>query len=304
MFFLLSETRGSVLLIRKANALNKYYEALEAAGYVGVQVSLTTADEAEKSTSSATSTTIRRLRWKVKAAEERGSLREMLSISLFRPFHLLFTEPVVFSFSLWVSFAWAVLYLQFSSIPLVFTEAYNFTLAQNGAVFGAMCIGAIISCLISIFQEPVAARFGKLSATPEGRLYFACVQSALLPIGLFTFAWTASPSIPWIVPCIAIAIATMGILSIYLAVFQYLADCYHRYASSAIAAQSFCRNWMGGVFPLVTVRMFEVLGTGGASSLLGGVAALLTVVPWVLVLFGPKIRAKSRFAMVSSTLSS
>ena len=32
----------------------------------------------------------------------------------------------------------------------------------------------------------------------------------------------------------------MGIFSIYLAVFNYLADTYHRYASSALAAQSFC----------------------------------------------------------------
>ena len=33
----------------------------------------------------------------------------------------------------------------------------------------------------------------------------------------------------------------MGIFSIYLAVFNYLADTYHRYASSALAAQSFCK---------------------------------------------------------------
>lgn len=32
----------------------------------------------------------------------------------------------------------------------------------------------------------------------------------------------------------------MGIFSVYLAVFNYLADTYHRYASSAIAAQSCC----------------------------------------------------------------
>ena len=81
---------------------------------------------------------------------------------------------------------------------------------------------------------------GKMSSTPEGRLYFACVESILMPIGLFWFGWTSYPSVPWIVPSLALACATMGIFSIYLATFNYLADTYHRYASSAIAAQSFC----------------------------------------------------------------
>lgn len=39
----------------------------------------------------------------------------------------------------------------------------------------------------------------------------------------------------------AIGCATIGIFSVYLAVFSYLADTYHRYASSALAAQSFCK---------------------------------------------------------------
>ena len=83
--------------------------------------------------------------------------------------------------------------------------------------------------------------------------------------------WTSFPSIHWIVPTLAIGCATMGIFSIYLAVFNYLADTYHRYASSALAAQSFCRNMLGGVFPLVTGAMFHRMTFAGASSFLGGV---------------------------------
>jgi hypothetical protein len=48
---------------------------------------------------------------------------------------MLITEPVVFFFSLWVSFSWAVLYLQFGSIPLVFETNHNFNTEQTGAVF-------------------------------------------------------------------------------------------------------------------------------------------------------------------------
>jgi hypothetical protein len=42
--------------------------------------------------------------------------------------------------------------------------------------------------------------------------------------------------------------------------------------------------------------MYNDLGYGPASSLLGGIGVLLTVVPWILVFYGPRIRARSKFA--------
>ena len=134
-----------------------------------------------------------------------------------------------------------------------------------------MSVGALLATLLSIYQEKLAMRLGKMSNTPEGRLYFTCVESILMPIGLFWFGWTSYSSVPWIVPTLALGCATMGIFSIYLATFNYLADTYHRYASSAIAAQSFCRNILAGIFPLVANFMFTNLTYPGASSLLGGI---------------------------------
>lgn len=195
----------------------------------------------------------------------------------------------------------------------MFETSYDFNVQQSSAVFSgkpyltwtgasltvkAMCGGAVLSTALSIYQEKLANHYGKLSTTPEGRLYFSCIESALMPIGLFWFGWTSFPSIPWIVPTLAVSCSTMGVFSIYLAVFNYLADTYHRYASSALAAQSFCRNMLGGIFPLITTAMFTGMGFAGASSLLGGIGALLTLVPWVLVFYGPKIRARSKFASV------
>ncbi|KAJ4366651.1 hypothetical protein N0V95_000152 [Ascochyta clinopodiicola] len=281
------ETRGSVLLSKKAKALNKWYDEREAAGYYGFNM-----PDSEKPQA----TISQRIRWKVKSDEERASLKTMIGVSLYRPFHLLLTEPVVFWFSLWVAFSWAVLYLTLAAIPLVFQNNHGFSLQQANAVFAAMCVGALIASVLSIYQEKLARKHGKLINTPEGRLYFACVESACMPIGLFMFGWTSGPNIHWIVPTIAVAIATIGIFTIYLSVFNYLADTYHRYASSALAAQSFCRNILGGIFPLITTQMYNKLGYGPASSLLGGIGTLLTVVPWILVFYGPRIRARSKFA--------
>lgn len=85
------ETRGTVLLSRKAKKLNEWYEAREKAGYYGFDVPGDGNSEKQS----------QRIRWKVKSDEERASILQMIKISLIRPIHMLFTEPVVFFFSLW-----------------------------------------------------------------------------------------------------------------------------------------------------------------------------------------------------------
>lgn len=260
--FFFKETRGSVLLSRKAKKLNKYYDALEEAGYYGLifpssintASSLTTEKPATPKT--LTSQRPQRIRYKVLSDEERTTLLTMIKISLHRPFHMLFTEPVVFFFSLWISFSWAVLYMAFTAIPLIYRTTYSFSLQSTGSIFSAIIISTILFTIISIYQEDwirpfLSEKQKRILQTPEGRLYFACIESALLPIGCIWFCITgAYSSIHWVVPAIGLGIATMGIFSIYLAVFNYLADSYHRYASSALAAQSFCRNMLAGAFPL------------------------------------------------------
>ncbi|RBR21208.1 hypothetical protein FVER53590_29006 [Fusarium verticillioides] len=215
------------------------------------------------------------------------------------PLQLLSKEPIVFCMSLWVSFAWAIMYMQFSSIGLVFRSVYGFDNADVGAVYTATIVGSIVGIGISLLQEPIIKRVlphKKPLSTPEQRLLSPCIQSILLPIGLLWFFMTARPDISWISPCIALGACSMGIFSIYLAVFNYLADTYHGYASSALAAQSLCRNILGGVFPLVTASMIDSLTLQGTGGLLGGLGWLLTGIPWLLYFYGQRIRARSPFA--------
>ncbi|KAI9712914.1 MAG: hypothetical protein M1812_006783 [Candelaria pacifica] len=75
LFF--KETRGSVLLSKKAKVLNSWYEARENAGYLGLTMPAGTGTEKK---------TIQRLRWKVKSDEERDTIMVMIGISLVRPF--------------------------------------------------------------------------------------------------------------------------------------------------------------------------------------------------------------------------
>lgn len=291
MYIVLRETRGSVLLSRKAKVLNQWYEELEAYSHNDTE-------SQEKQYSGR-----QRIRWKVASDGDRASISQMLRVSICRPVHLFFTEPIVFLFSLWISFSWAVLYATFAAVPLVFRLSHDFDVQQRGLVFASMCTASVVSTIMSIYTDKCIRRCLQGSpslSTPEHHLYMSCVQSMLLPVGCFWFGWTSFPSDPWILPTLAIGCATMGIFSIYLAVFNYLADIYNEYASSALAAQGFCRNLLGGIFLLVIPAMFDGLTFQGAGSLLGILGALLTLVPWVLVAFGPKIRRRSRFVGTSA----
>ncbi|WPG98671.1 Hypothetical protein R9X50_00146400 [Acrodontium crateriforme] len=151
------ETRGSVLLSRKAKTLNKWYEQLEAEGYYGVLMSIDSKDETRKAP--------QRIRWKVKSDEERASIGTMIVTSLYRPFHLLFTEPVVFWFSLWISFSWGVLYLLLIAIPLVFDTIYGFDTERSNALFAGVSISAAIITAISIMQD----RLARLNRLPQSQ---------------------------------------------------------------------------------------------------------------------------------------
>ena len=89
LFFFLDETRGSVLLSRKAKVLNQYYDALEDAGYPGVVFGAE--DPVEKQL-------VQRIRWKVKSDEERESIAKMISIPCYRPFRMSSPPPLAVRF--------------------------------------------------------------------------------------------------------------------------------------------------------------------------------------------------------------
>ncbi|KAJ4256059.1 hypothetical protein NW762_009133 [Fusarium torreyae] len=272
LFFLFGETRSNVLLRRKCHMLNTM--CFETSAGMAVHFAPWT--------------------------EERLHLEiGIIWRSFAFPLRLLVTESVVFWFSVWVSFAWAILYMQFSSIGIVFRGVYGFENTQVGAVYTAVVFGSILSIVLAVAQEPIMRRVlphKTPSTTPEQRLLSPCIQSILLPIGLFWFFMSAKSNITWVSPSLAIGSCTMGIFSIYLAVFNYLADTYHQYASSALAAQSLCRNLLGGIFPLITARMINSLTLEGTGGLLGGLGLLLTAIPWLLYFYGRRIRARSPFA--------
>jgi len=205
-----------------------------------------------------------------------------------------------------VSFAWGILFLFQSSIPLVFSTLYGFTMFPTMLVQLSLSVGAVVAPLLNPLQDRLYLRSAQRNAEtpgrpiPEARLYFAIPGSLIFTAGLFWYGWSSFPDLPWIVPALGIACVGFGIYEIYMAVVNYLSDAYEKYTACALSAASLGRNTFGAFLPLAAPALYNNLGFNWASSLLGFIGTVLSIAPVILLLNGPQIRRRSPFMSESA----
>ena len=78
----------------------------------------------------------------------------------------------------------------------------------------------------------------------------------------------------------------------------YLVDAYTVYAASVSAASTVFRSLLGALLPLAGNSMYNALGVGWGTSVLGFIAVAFIPVPFVFWKFGQRIR-ESKFSQVS-----
>lgn len=88
----------------------------------------------------------------------------------------------------------------------------------------------------------------------------------------------------------------IGIFFIFEATYSYTTDCYGDSASSAIAGQGLMRNTLGGVAPLFASQFFHNVGSQYAGLILAVAGSFLTIIPFVMFKYGPKLRAASKLS--------
>ncbi|KAL1624124.1 hypothetical protein SLS54_004053 [Diplodia seriata] len=262
-----------------------------------------------------------------RASRAAQGMQALLMNTIGRPVHMLVTEPIIGLFSLYVAFIFAMQYAFFAAYPWVFSTTYGFSLGAQGLTFLGLGVGCVLGfttiCASNIwFDKPRAQRWRKrqqldqeaaaqsnqgvleaggpkparTAPPPEFVLSIAFPGSVVLPAALFMFAWTARPSVHWIVPIIAETLFGTSNLLIFMACALYLANTYGpMYGASAMAACSLLRYVLGAVFPLFILQMYKALGTGWATSLLGFVSVVMGLVPWGFVRWGERLRGMSKY---------
>ncbi|KJK74462.1 hypothetical protein H634G_10229 [Metarhizium anisopliae BRIP 53293] len=239
---------------------------------------------------------------KALAEEQRGSLKAVYKIALTRPWAILF-DVISCLCAIYMSVVYALMFMLFSIYPIVFQQKRGWNAGVGQLPLLGIVIGSLVGGLVSIYftrRRPKVFREATAPAEdvqPEERLPPAMVGGVGFAVTMFWLAWSAEyDSVHWIVPTLAGVFLQASLLLIFISFLNYLVDTYLAYAASAVAANTIARSAFASVAPLFTKKMFDTLGIGGGGSLIGGVATVLAVIPFMFYKYGREIRIRSRFA--------
>jgi multidrug resistance protein len=227
------------------------------------------------------------------------SAREAFGAALSRPWILLFAEPIVLLLSIYMAIVYGTLYMLFDAFPIVFQVIRDWSEGIGSLPFLSVMIGMMLAVALNMYDNKRYIRIHKKHhgfAPPEARLPPSILGGLAIPIGLFWFAWTNSPSIPWIVCVLATAPFGFGMVLVFLGIMNYLIDSYTIYAASVLAANSIIRSCFGAVFPLFTTYMYHNLGIHWASCIPAFLSLLCVPFPFIFYRYGPVIRQKCKYA--------
>ncbi|KAJ5128588.1 hypothetical protein N7526_006754, partial [Penicillium atrosanguineum] len=230
------------------------------------------------------------------------TLLSIYKVALTRPWIILF-DTISLLCAIYMAVVYTLLYMLFTIYPIVFQEKRGWNsgvgeLPLIGTVVGALIGGIIVLVDTHIRQNKIERGEKKMEDfVPEDRLPLAMIGGIGFSATMFWFAWSAEYNyVHWIVPTLAGCFLSSMLLLIFVSYLNYLVDVYLMYAASAIAANTIARSACGAAAPLFTNQMFDALGVGGGGSLIGGVAALLAIIPFLFYKYGKQIRVRSKFA--------
>lgn len=83
-----------------------------------------------------------------------------------------------------------------------------------------------------------------------------------------------------------------AIIGVWLPIQAYIIDAYPQHAASGLAAFSVLRSTVAAFLPLAGPKMYESLGIGWGTSLLGFIAIALIPIPTIIYKYGKRLRQK------------
>ncbi|KAK2046458.1 major facilitator superfamily transporter [Colletotrichum somersetense] len=220
--------------------------------------------------------------------------------ALIKPLEITIKDPAILFVQLYTAIIYGIYYSFFEVFPMVYPVYYGMSIGQVGLVF--LCI--LVACLLGVamyisylafYMIPRIKKFG--FPTQENRLVPALPASFGPTIGLFIFAWTASPAIHWIAPTIGITVYGATVFIVMQCIFVYVPLSYPQYAASLFAGNDFFRSAFAFASVLYARPMYLDLGVARGTSLLGGLSTIGIIGIWLLYFYGARLRSLSKFAV-------
>ncbi|KAF8321305.1 polyamine transporter 4 [Clavulina sp. PMI_390] len=217
-----------------------------------------------------------------------------------RPFEMFIREPIVLLLSMLSGFSDALVFTFIEAFGMLF-EQWNFSTIEIGLAFIPIILGYVIAAglyLIFPIRRDNKLRRQGVTLTPESRLWMLLYLGPLLPIGLFGVAWLSFPSMtywPTLFFCLVFGIANYAI---YMSSIDYMVASYGPFSSSASAGNAFARDGLAGAASLYATPMYHKLKLHVGTTVLACIALFVTIPIYVFYIYGPQIRARSKFATI------
>ncbi|KAI1151254.1 major facilitator superfamily domain-containing protein [Nemania diffusa] len=224
--------------------------------------------------------------------------KQVFARAIVRPLKLLVFSPIVFLLSLYAGTVYGLIFLLFTTFPVVFQETYNFNTGIAGLAYLGLGLGFVGGLFVfSLLSDKLLGqKKDRALAQPEKRLILMKWLAPVAPLGCFLYGWTAEYRIHWIVPIIGTFIIGFGSLFVVIPAQTYLVDAFGAEASaSALAANLIIRTPFGALLALAAPPLYAQLGLGWGNSVLGFIALAFAPVPWLFYRYGETLR--NRFSV-------
>lgn len=225
---------------------------------------------------------------------EKLSLNQIVTVHFYRPIKLL-VIPIAFIVCCFNGFSFGLYFMVSIYVPKSFQQLEGWSALHSAfppiSIFVGAVVGAIIHVTISgVHLNKIIRKYGKCE--PESRLFLPLCAGWLLPVGMMIYGWGMSTRCIWVVPCFGLVLVGAGFFVILQGSLNYLCDAFPKYSASCIAANTFSRSIFACALPLLAPYLFEGLGIGWGSSVLGGIGFVMSLLVFFIHKYGGRVRAR------------
>lgn len=252
---------------------------------------------------------------------KRQSLGQHLKLSVYRPFAMFYSELIIILVSLYLTIIYIILFTFLEGYTYVFGEIYGISQGLTSLCWAGMLVGILlVSCVVPVVYSWTAKAYARekpSAIAPEMRLWYTMLGGApAVPISLFWMGWTSNvsrrdiplicgrltflPSQPTISiwsPLAASVLFGFGITTIFIVSYMYLIDSYDTFSASALGFLVFTRYVVAGGVTVAGGPIYRALGVQYTLTILGSISAVMAFVPYLLYIYGPRIRKNSKYAV-------
>ncbi|MCJ1470349.1 hypothetical protein MMC07_008994 [Pseudocyphellaria aurata] len=224
-----------------------------------------------------------------------------------RPFQVTATEPILILLTLWLTLVWIIMFTFLSGYKYIFGQKghiHDTSEGVTGLCFAAMAVGLLLSSAtvplvgLKLRRDQHKARHqGHEGLAPESRLWYSLISAPAVPIALLWMAWTSSRSISIWSPLGASALLGYGLLGVFTSSYEYIIHAYGNFSGPALSFNTFTRYVVAGIMAEVAPFMWRNPGVSWTLTTMACVSAVLVPVPYIFFWYGPRIRARSRYAV-------